>query len=174
MVDRAHIIRSIAFHRVVRPRPTAALTGRGRLASVTMEEREEPLVDFGAVPRRLQSVTGVVGALALLGCVIDGALNGLTFALMGRWVGIFVVGMVAGMAVATALHALGGADRAGRRGERLSSPDVGLSPRRLASVDDPPAHDPLTQPDPLAPQAEGGAAGLAAGPAPGTDWADGP
>lgn len=108
-----------------------------------MEERPAPLVDFAAIPRRLQSVAGVVAALALVGCVVDGALNGLTFALMGRWVGIFVVGMVLGMAVMTALHALGGADRAGQRGERLSAPDVGLSPRRrLNAVPDDPAADP--------------------------------
>lgn len=129
-----------------------------RLASAAMDEEQgAPLVDFADVPRRLQSVAGVVGAIALLGCVVDGALNGLTFALMGRWAGIFVVGVVAGMALATALHALGGADRAGRRGERLASPDVGLSPRRLASVDDAPEdappHDPLTDPDPLTPRA---------------------
>ncbi len=90
-----------------------------------------PLVDFGPVPRRLQTVGGVLAALSLLGCVVDGVLNGLTFALMGRWVGIFVVTMVGAAAVTTALHALGGADRAGRRGERLSSVDVGIAPRRF-------------------------------------------
>ncbi|CAN5362216.1 hypothetical protein BH23ACT9_BH23ACT9_16350 [soil metagenome] len=104
-----------------------------------------PLVDFDALPRRLQTVAGVVGALALVGCVVDGALNGLTFALMARWAGLFVVGLLLGMAVMTALHALGGADRAGVRGERLSSPDVGLSPRKLTAVPDeqgPPQSDP--------------------------------
>ncbi len=79
-------------------------------------------------------MAGVVAAAALLGCVVDGVLNGLTFELMGRWVGIFVVVMVAAAAITTALHALGGADRAGRRGERLSSVDVGIAPRRFQSV----------------------------------------
>lgn len=105
---------------------------------------ESPLVDFGEMPRRLQSVAGVAGAVALVGCVVDGALNGLTFALMGRWAGVFGIGLVAGMAVMTAVHALGGADRAGKRGERLSSPDVGLSPRRSGDdlVADPGADEP--------------------------------
>lgn len=114
---------------------------------------DPPLVDFSVIPRRLQSVAGVVGGLALIGCVVDGALNGLTFALMGRWAGVFVVGLVAGTAVLTALHAVGGADRASRRGQRLASPDVGLSPRRLSAV--PPAEDdappaPPTDPAPPA------------------------
>ena len=112
-----------------------------------------PLVDFAVIPRRLQSVAGIVGGLALLGCVVDGVINGLTFALMGRWFGIFVLGMVAGVAVLTALHAAGGADRAGRRGDRLSAPDVGLSPRRLSAVPPPAedATDPGTSAPPSAP-----------------------
>ncbi|HUG83494.1 MAG TPA: hypothetical protein VMM13_02970 [Euzebya sp.] len=97
-------------------------------------QHEPPLVDFSVMPRRMLSVAGVVGGLALIGCVVDGALNGLTFALMGRWVGVFVVGVVVGTAVMTAVHAVGGADRAGRNGQRLASPDVGLSPRRLSAV----------------------------------------
>ncbi|MGI9018383.1 MAG: hypothetical protein ACR2HR_14985 [Euzebya sp.] len=99
-------------------------------------QEHRPLVDFSDVPGRLQTSAGILSALAVLGCVIDGALNGLTFALMGRWVGIFAVAMLIATAVITAGHALGGADRAGKRGERLASPDVGLSPRRLSAVQD--------------------------------------
>ncbi len=90
----------------------------------------EPLVDFDALRHRVGAVLAPVAGLSLLGMVIDGAVRGLTFALMGRWVGIFVLLSVLGIAVLTALHALGGAGRAELRGERLSSPDVGLAPRR--------------------------------------------
>ncbi|MEE8601040.1 hypothetical protein [Euzebya tangerina] len=101
------------------------------MASNPAESEPDALVDFTQVPRRLQTAVVVSAALALLGCVVDGAINGLTFALMGRWGGIFVlVALLSGAAV-TAIHALGGADRAGQRGERLAGPDVGLSPRRF-------------------------------------------
>jgi hypothetical protein len=96
---------------------------------------EPALVDFSVVPRRLQTVGMVLAALALLGCVVDGVVNGLTFALMGRWVGLFAVVMLVATAVTTALHALGGADRAGKRGVRLASPDVGIGPRRFAPAE---------------------------------------
>ena len=100
-----------------------------------MESEPEQLVDFAQVPRRLQTAVALAAAAALLGCVIDGALNGLTFALMGRWGGVFVLLALLFGAAVTAFHALGGADRAGRRGERLASPDVGLSPRRMEGRD---------------------------------------
>lgn len=93
----------------------------------------EPIVRFeGAGRRLLGGVVLPVAGIALAGAVVDGAVRGLTFALLGRWAGLFVVGVVLGAAVATALHALGGAGRAGARGERLSSPDVGIAPRRIA------------------------------------------
>ena len=44
---------------------------------------------------------------------------------------MFVLLAVLVSAVATALHALSGASRAEQRGERLSSPDVGLAPRKI-------------------------------------------
>ncbi len=98
------------------------------------ETTDPALVDFDGVPRRLRSMALALTALALMGCIVDGVLNGLTFALMGRWVGILVVALMLGAAVTTALHALGGADRAGKRGERLSSPDVGIAPRRMGPL----------------------------------------
>ena len=100
------------------------------------------LIDFGGVAGRLRVSAVVVAALALLGCVVDGVLNGLTFELIGKWVGIFAAAMLVTTAIVTAVHALGGAGRAGRRGERLSAPDVGLSPRRLSAVEDEPDEDP--------------------------------
>lgn len=90
-----------------------------------------PLVDFLELRSRLGGVLIPIAGLSLLGAIVDGAVRGLTFALLGTWFGIFVLGSVVGVAVTTALHAARGADRANRRGERLSSPDVGLAPRKL-------------------------------------------
>jgi hypothetical protein len=90
----------------------------------------EPLVEFDGLPSRLLSVGLSLCGLALVGAVVDGAVNGLTFGTLGRWVGLLAVALLVAAAITTALHALRGADRAGRRGERLSSPDVGLAPRR--------------------------------------------
>lgn len=98
--------------------------------------RHRALVDFSIVPRRLRTAAGVLAAVTLGGCIVDGALRGLTFQLMGRWAGAFAVTFLIAAAVITALHAAVGADRASRRGERLSSPDVGITPRRLNAVPD--------------------------------------
>ena len=98
---------------------------------MTADHQRDQLVDFTGLPQRLRGLLAVLGALAVLGCIVDGVLNGLTFALMGRWFGLFLIAAVLVIAVATALHAMSAADRAQRRGQRLSSPDVGLTPRRL-------------------------------------------
>ena len=108
-------------------RPTTSATGD---AGGAHEGAPRPLVDFSDLPGRLQTMAGALALLTLLACIVDGAINGLTFALMGRWAGIFIALALLGTAVVTGLHAAGGADRAARRGERLSSPDVGLAPRR--------------------------------------------
>lgn len=94
----------------------------------------QPLVDFSTLPGRVRSVALPLGALALVACIADGALNGLTFALMGRWVGVYAVVTVLAAAIVTAVHALRGADAAAKRGERLSAHDVGITPRRLSAV----------------------------------------
>ncbi|CAN5649370.1 hypothetical protein BH24ACT15_BH24ACT15_07160 [soil metagenome] len=94
------------------------------------------LVDFTGVPRRLQTAGGILAAVMVAGCVLDGAINGLTFGVIGRWAGLFAVGMLLATAVITAAHALAGAERAGKRGQRLSAPDVGIRPRRLNVVPD--------------------------------------
>lgn len=95
---------------------------------------EPPLVDFDALPRRILQVVMPVGLAAVVGCVVDGVVRGLTFARMGQWLSIFIVVSIVGVAITTALHALRGAGRAADRGERLTSPDVGLAPRRLRAV----------------------------------------
>lgn len=92
---------------------------------------DERLLDFAALRARVGNVLIPVAGIALVGAIVEGLLRGLTFGLLGRWFGIFVVASVLGVAVVTALHAAGGADRAGRRGERLSGDDVGLAPRKV-------------------------------------------
>ena len=97
----------------------------------TETDVHEPLVDFVALRRRVGATMMPLAGLCLLGAVVDGAIRGLTFELLGRWFGMFVLLAVLVSAVATALHALSGASRAEQRGERLSSPDVGLTPRKI-------------------------------------------
>jgi hypothetical protein len=99
-----------------------------------LEAAPVAIVEFGTLSRRLQTGGLVLAGLALLGCVADGVLRGLTFATIGRWAGIFAVALLLTSAVVVAVHALAGAGRAGRRGDRLSSPDVGIGPRRLGAV----------------------------------------
>lgn len=94
------------------------------------ERQESPLLAFGPLVARLQGAAGILAILALVAIVVDGLRNGLSFAIMGRWIGLAVAAMLVLTAVAVAVHALGGAGRAQRRGERLSSGDVGLAPRR--------------------------------------------
>lgn len=97
-------------------------------------DRDRTLIDFSGVPRRLQTAGGILAAVMVAGCVLDGAVNGLTFGVIGRWAGLFAGAMLLTTAVITASHALTGADRASKRGQRLSSPDVGIRPRRLNVV----------------------------------------
>jgi 4-amino-4-deoxy-L-arabinose transferase-like glycosyltransferase len=88
----------------------------------------EPLLDFSALALQLRRVVPVIAALAVLGGVGELVTAGASAALAVRWVTIFVVALLATMAVLTGVHAMGGADRAQRRGERLSSDDVRLTP----------------------------------------------
>ena len=71
-----------------------------------------------------------LAVLALVALVVDGLANGLSFAIMARWAGVFLLAMTLSAAVLVAVHALRGADDAQRRGERLSGGDVGLIPPR--------------------------------------------
>lgn len=93
-------------------------------------ERPGPLVDFGVLAGRVGVVALVLGALAFVAIVVEGLATGLTFGLMARWAAVFAVSLLAATAVMAATSALGGADRAQRRGERLSGRDVGLTPPR--------------------------------------------
>ena len=100
---------------------------------MTGERRQrggQGLLDFGALAGRLRVAAAVLGVITVAGVILDGLRSGLAFAMMVRWAGAFVVGMVVVTAVLVALHALRGADTAQRRGESLSGPDVGLVPPR--------------------------------------------
>jgi hypothetical protein len=88
------------------------------------------LLDFRALAGRLGGVAAVLGVVAVLGIVIDGLQSGLTFAVMVRWTGTFVLGLLLVAAVFVGVHALRGANAAHRRRESLSGPDVGLVPPR--------------------------------------------
>ncbi|MGH8885042.1 MAG: hypothetical protein ACRDYX_07700 [Egibacteraceae bacterium] len=95
------------------------------------ERRDEGgLLDFRALAGRLGGAAAVLGVVAVVGVVIDGLQSGLTFAVMVRWTGVFVLGLLLVVAVFVAAHALRGADAAQRRGDSLSGPDVGLVPPR--------------------------------------------
>lgn len=96
-------------------------------------DRPAGLVDFAALGRRLRravTVMGCIGAVLALG---DALLNGLSIGRLAVWAFVLVVGIVVADTAFVAVHALRGADRAQRRGERLSSDDVGLLPTRRSS-----------------------------------------
>lgn len=78
----------------------------------------------------MRAVAGAVLVGALIAIVIDGMLNGLSFAVMLRWAGAAVIGLLLLAMIGVAVHALRGAGSAQRRGERLAADDVGLMPRR--------------------------------------------
>jgi hypothetical protein len=88
------------------------------------------LLDLPVLATRLRLVAGVLAALALVAVVLDGLANGLSFAIMARWAGLFLLTLALAAAGLVAVQALRGADRAQRRGERLSGGDVGLLPPR--------------------------------------------
>lgn len=86
------------------------------------------LVDFTVLIRQLFWVAVVLGGVAVAGAVVQGLVQGLTFAILGQWAALWLLGLVVAAAVAVAAHSFGGAGRARRRGERLSSDDVGALP----------------------------------------------
>lgn len=100
---------------------------------MTEEAPREPAdrpIAFPPLAARLRSVAGGLAAATLLAIIVDGMVRGLDFTRMGLWLSIFAVCLLVATAITVAVHALRGAGAAGRRGERLSSDDVGLLPRR--------------------------------------------
>jgi hypothetical protein len=78
----------------------------------------------------MRAVAVAVVVLTLVAIIVDGMLNGLSFGMMLRWTGLAVLILLALAIGSVAVHALRGAGSAQRQGERLSSDDVGLRPRR--------------------------------------------
>lgn len=96
----------------------------------TPETPGERVVEFPPLAGRLRAAAVVLAVATLLAMVVDGVVRGLSFGAMVVWLSVFVVSFLITAAAMVALHALRGADRAQRRGERLSGDDVGLVPRR--------------------------------------------
>jgi hypothetical protein len=86
--------------------------------------------DMGTLAGWLRAVAIGLVFVAILGAVIDGLVRGLTFAVLARWVGLYLAGWLVASAVVVAVHAGRRAGAAQRRGERLSGDDVGLIPPR--------------------------------------------
>ena len=94
---------------------------------------DEPdrLVDFRLVVTRLFWAAVVLAAGAVVGATVQGVIRGLTFAVLVQWAALFALAFVIVGAALIAAHAIGGARAARRRGERLGSDDIGLTPRGL-------------------------------------------
>ena len=89
---------------------------------------ETQLIDFRTVVTRLFWTAVVLGAVAVVGAAVQGWASGLTFAVLLRWGALFALAFVVIGAGIVAVSAVGGARRARRRGERLTSEDVRLIP----------------------------------------------
>jgi hypothetical protein len=94
------------------------------------DRSDQPLLDFAVPLARLRRLLPAIAVLAVLGAAVEAMGAGLSAALVLRWATVVGVVAVAALAVLTAVHALGGADRAQRRGERLAGQDVRLLPAR--------------------------------------------
>jgi hypothetical protein len=90
------------------------------------------LVDYIRTARRMRTSALVLGVVALVGWLVTGiATGGLTGGSLGAWLAMVVLGMFIVEVVVVGGSALRGMLRAGDRGERLASGDVGLLPPQL-------------------------------------------
>lgn len=95
------------------------------------DQRDEPVVDFAWVRRRIGVVGAVWAALAVLGAVLSAGLaGGLSAAAVRLWLGVAGLGTVVSAVGLVAWSALRGMVRAAERGDRLAGDDVGLLPPR--------------------------------------------
>ena len=97
------------------------------------DEREHPpLVDWGRVGRRVGVTAAVLTALAIVAWIVSGlAGDGLSVRSLGNWVGLALGLLFIAEVVLIGGAALRGLLRAGERGERLASGDVGILPPQL-------------------------------------------
>ena len=90
-------------------------------------KQHEPLIDLDALAKRVGRVALGAVVLGLLAAVLA-AFTGVNSILSFLFVAAIV--LVVGVVALVAVSALKGADRAQKRGERLSGDDVGLLPTR--------------------------------------------
>jgi hypothetical protein len=86
--------------------------------------------DLSRLAAWLRTVAISLVFVAVRAAVIEGLVQGLTFAVLARWAGAYLAAWLVVSAVVVAVHAMHRASKAQRRGERLSDDDVGLIPPR--------------------------------------------
>ncbi len=103
------------------------------------EAEPAPLVDWVVTARRVGRSSAVLLGLALLGWVVRAAIvDAWSWSHLGNWLGLALAGIFVVELFVVGGSALRGMLRAGERGERLASHDVGLLPpirRRRAGRD---------------------------------------
>ena len=108
------------------------VSGRSDLIRLALVD-DDKLIDIAALAVRLRYVAGGLAVLALVGAVVDGLRNGLTFSLLARWIALLAFFLVIAAALLVAIQALRGAGHAARRGQRLAGRDVGLIPPKRST-----------------------------------------
>ena len=93
----------------------------------------EPLLDLSALARRLRRAAVVALGAGVVGAVVAQVMG---LSPVAGFLGGFVAVVLVADVVLVAFSALGGADRAQKRGERLAAGDVGLIPARRAREED--------------------------------------
>lgn len=89
------------------------------------------LVDWGRTARRMRASSLILTGVVLSGWLVTGLLgDGLTAKALSAWVGAGLGALFVVELVVVGGSALRGMLRAGERGERLASDDVGLLPPR--------------------------------------------
>lgn len=104
---------------------------------------DTPLVDWAVTARRVGRSAAVLVALAVVAWVVRAAIvDAWTWSHLGNWLGLALAGIFVVELFVVGGSALRGMLRAGERGERLASHDVGLlPPLRRGLRTDPPAGD---------------------------------
>jgi hypothetical protein len=93
---------------------------------------DAPIVDLGRTARRMRSVLLVLGAIVLLAWLLTGALGaGFDPRRLAEYVGLGLLAAFVAEVVIVGGAAVRGLLRAGERGDRLASNDVGLLPPQV-------------------------------------------
>ncbi|MBY5164310.1 hypothetical protein [Salsipaludibacter albus] len=118
--------------------------GREPSAEVSPGPTDTPLVDWAITARRVGRSAVVLVALAVVAWVVRAAIvDAWTWSHLGNWLGLALGGIFVVELFVVGGSALRGMLRAGERGERLASHDVGLlPPLRRGRHQDPPEDRP--------------------------------